>query len=313
MLDRKGYRYALIGLAVAEAVFLIGVSVIVAVGHDVPKEMWTVGTALGGGLLGVLVPRPQATSGAKPFAEAITVHNAASLAALQAAEEVTPPRAVASAPGTAGEGDDAAERVSRSALKAASDVNERANLKEAMAAASPSPGTGAAVYALAGKHGNSATRRTNASDSNASNGITTGKEELAAEAAVYAAAATAAASPETVQAAKEAAQSAPAGGVKVGDYLAKLLPPFVVFGLALWLGTHLTGETVRLSDYRHAGELLTKAKPEAAKAYLEALMTHQQAVTSEGNALIALATAAGGAIVGVLAPSPGEGTSSGTK
>jgi hypothetical protein len=303
MLDRKGYRYALIGLAVAEALFLIGVSVISAVGHDVPKELWTVGTALGGGLLGVLVPRPQPTSGSKPFAESLTVHNAAVAAASKAAE------AGASAKGKGGAKAAPTSQVTLNALATAlSGVSDEGNLKRAIAAAGPSPGAGAAGAALAREHTNTAQSKKAAAKAQGVSAAS--KEALTAEASVYSAAGAAAVSPETTRAAKAAAESAPAGGVKVGDYLAKLLPPIVVFGLALYLGTHLTDKTVTLSDYRNVVDI---TKGLAVKPYLEALASHQQAVTSEGNALIALATAAGGAIVGVLAPSPGEASSTASK
>jgi hypothetical protein len=296
MLDRKGYRYALIGLAAAEIVFLIAVGTIVAVGHEVPKELWTVGTALGGGLLGVLVPRPQATSDAKRAAESAAVHSAASQAASHAAKQLTAADGVAAS-------------VKEHAQAAAEDVQDEANLKCAIFAASPSPaGSGAAGAALAQQHTNTARSRTKAAE--ASDLSVAAKRELEVEAAIYEAAAAAVTTPETMKATKTAVKAAPAGGVKVGDYFAKLAPPFVVFGVALYLATKFTGKAVSFSEYRAANSL-TASHLDVAKAYLSAVTSHYKAVTSEGNSLLALATAAGGSIVGVLAPSPGESSPSG--
>jgi hypothetical protein len=297
MLDRKGYRYSLIGLAAAETVFLIAVGTIVAVGHEVPKELWTLGTALAGGLLGVLVPRPQATSDAKRAAESAVVHSAASQAASEAAEHLTASKA--------GTNDGAvAAAVRKSAQGAVEAVQDDANLKGAIAAASPSPaGSGAAAAVLALQHGSMAKRKTKAAKAS---GLSLAEEQgLKAEAEVFKAAAAAATMPETMKAAKVAVKAAPAGGVKGGDYFAKLIPPLLVLGIALYLGTKFTDKAPNLPEYE-GSKSLAGPHLEAAKAYLSAVTSHYKAVVSEGNALLALAAASGGSIVGVLAPSPGE-------
>jgi hypothetical protein len=275
MLDRTAYRYAMIGLAVALALFLIGVSVIAAVGHAVPKELWVVGTALGGGLLGVLVPSPQATPGSKPVAESTTVQNAASKAASDAAAE-PPTQTPEGAEPDSGQ----AARVKQKAEEAVDDVRKPENLDLAIAAASPSPGAGAAAAALAAQHFGKAEALEQ--EAGATNQTPARQEELEAQAKVYNAAAEAAQSPQTLTAAKEAVQIAPKGKASKNDYLTKLLPPTLVFVVALILGTLMTVGVIA---------------PEH---------VYEGAAISEGNELLALATAAGGAIVGVLAPSPGQ-------
>ena len=114
------------------------------------------------------------------------------------------------------------------------------------------------------------------------------RDALQAQARVFRAAAEAAGAPQSRQAARAAGESAPAGGVKLSDYWAKLAPAAFVFIVALTLGTSLT---VGLIAPEHA---------------------YQAGAIHLGNGLVALATAAGGALVGVLAPSPGQTKASGT-
>jgi Na+/melibiose symporter-like transporter len=54
------YRIAVAAVGVALIVALAGICTIVAVGHasDIPKELWTMVSSLGGGLLGLLAPTP---------------------------------------------------------------------------------------------------------------------------------------------------------------------------------------------------------------------------------------------------------------
>lgn len=58
--DKSAYRIAVGAIGLALVVVLAGLCVIVAVGHgkDIPKELWTITSALGGGLLGLLAPSP---------------------------------------------------------------------------------------------------------------------------------------------------------------------------------------------------------------------------------------------------------------
>jgi hypothetical protein len=62
--EGTGYRIAVGAIGVALIVVLIGICVIVAVGEgkEIPVELWTITSALGGGLLGLLAPSPTPTS-----------------------------------------------------------------------------------------------------------------------------------------------------------------------------------------------------------------------------------------------------------
>jgi hypothetical protein len=73
--DQIGYRIAVAAIGVALIVALAGLCVIIAVGEgtDIPKEMWTTVSALGGGLLGLLAPSPTPTR--KALAEEESMKN----------------------------------------------------------------------------------------------------------------------------------------------------------------------------------------------------------------------------------------------
>jgi hypothetical protein len=65
--DTGAYRIAVSAVGVALVVVLMGLCVIVAVGEGehIPKELWTITSALGGGLLGLLAPSPTPSSAGK--------------------------------------------------------------------------------------------------------------------------------------------------------------------------------------------------------------------------------------------------------
>jgi len=62
--DKGAYRIAVATIGCALIVVLAGVCVIVAVGKgsQVPHELWTIASALLGGLLGILAPSPAPTT-----------------------------------------------------------------------------------------------------------------------------------------------------------------------------------------------------------------------------------------------------------
>lgn len=64
--DASAYRIAVGAVGFALVVVLAGLCVIVAVGKgpEIPKELWTIASALGGGLLGLLAPSPAPSSAA---------------------------------------------------------------------------------------------------------------------------------------------------------------------------------------------------------------------------------------------------------
>lgn len=63
-LDKTAYRIAVATIGLALIVALAGLCVIVAVGKggEIPKELWSTVSALGGGLLGLLAPAPTPSS-----------------------------------------------------------------------------------------------------------------------------------------------------------------------------------------------------------------------------------------------------------
>jgi hypothetical protein len=56
--DKIGYRIAVAGVAAGLVVFLVMAAVVVVTGGTVPTEYWSAGSAVGGGLLGILAPTP---------------------------------------------------------------------------------------------------------------------------------------------------------------------------------------------------------------------------------------------------------------
>jgi hypothetical protein len=72
--DTGAYRIAVCAVGLALVVVLAGLCVIVAVdpGEEIPKELWAITSALGGGLLGLLAPPPTPSS-APETAQAPTI------------------------------------------------------------------------------------------------------------------------------------------------------------------------------------------------------------------------------------------------
>ena len=86
----RAYTFAIVGVGTALVVTLIGASTIAALGHQVPKELWAIGGALSGALVGILVQAPRLASGgeATPAAAGYKTHNAAVEAARSKAAEI---------------------------------------------------------------------------------------------------------------------------------------------------------------------------------------------------------------------------------
>lgn len=72
--DQIGYRIAVATIGIALIVVLAGLCVIVAVGQggEIPQELWTTVSALGGGLLGLLAPSPTSSVPAKGEGEGVS-------------------------------------------------------------------------------------------------------------------------------------------------------------------------------------------------------------------------------------------------
>ncbi len=88
--SRSGYSLAVVSVGAALVVLFAGAGVIAAVGHEVPKELWSAAAALSGALVGILIPPPKSkkdTAGTAPVAAAIT-YTAARKAAEDAADGI---------------------------------------------------------------------------------------------------------------------------------------------------------------------------------------------------------------------------------
>jgi hypothetical protein len=81
-----GYMLAIIGVAAALVVVIIGASTIAALNLGVPKELWAIGGALGGALVGILAPPPRAPTSGKEEAP-LSVAAEAAAASNDAARE----------------------------------------------------------------------------------------------------------------------------------------------------------------------------------------------------------------------------------
>lgn len=84
-----GYVLAIGGVAGALIVLIVGASTIAAVGHEVPKELWAIGSALSGSLVGILAKSPAgrgAAQAAMPLAAAQQTADAANKAANERGE-----------------------------------------------------------------------------------------------------------------------------------------------------------------------------------------------------------------------------------
>jgi hypothetical protein len=85
-----GYVLAIIGVASALVVVIVGASTIAALNRGVPKELWAIGGALSGALVGILAPPPRTRTSGKeeaPLSAAAETVAAANEAARDRAQE----------------------------------------------------------------------------------------------------------------------------------------------------------------------------------------------------------------------------------
>jgi hypothetical protein len=86
MESKTSYSLAVIAVGTALVVLFAGAGTIVAVGHDVPQALWAAAGALSGALVGILVPTPGgATPDSAHVADAASVTKAAATSAARAA------------------------------------------------------------------------------------------------------------------------------------------------------------------------------------------------------------------------------------
>lgn len=272
------YTFAIVGVGAALVVMLIGASTIAALGHGVPKELWAIGGALSGALVGILVPSPRLAGGgeATPAAAGYKTHNAAVEAARRKAAEIVQSAGVR--PEQAAGAKEALRRVEQqggelkhklTSTAVVTSVNENGQAHRA------------AADAVQLQRGALEKVTKEARDSPANLNLQAAKEvhEAAHEAAS--------------QAAPGAAQRPPGwfAAVKTISAEAKIFVPLLLFTAALALGVLLGLGVI------HAQPCPTEAKS----------CTYYAGTTKQAaNALIALASAAGGALLGVFATSPGD-------
>jgi hypothetical protein len=95
-------RLVVAGLGTSLAVFFAGVAAVLATGNTPPTEMWAAGSAVSGGLIGLLVPPPRSKAAAALEQKAKeAAKNATSTDAVQLhaqAAEATPARTTGLAP-----------------------------------------------------------------------------------------------------------------------------------------------------------------------------------------------------------------------
>jgi hypothetical protein len=74
---KTSYSLAVVAVGFALVVLFAGAAVILAVGHQVPQEMWASASALSGALVGILIPTASRTTVAHDPAAAVDPHAAA--------------------------------------------------------------------------------------------------------------------------------------------------------------------------------------------------------------------------------------------
>jgi hypothetical protein len=275
--EGTGYTFAIVGVSLALVVTLIGASTIAALGHQVPKELWAIGGALGGALVGILVPSPRLASGgeATPAAAAYTTHNAAVEAARGKVAEIE--KSAGAAPEQAAGAKEALQLVEQQA-------GELKHKLASMAIVASVNEGGQAHRAAA-----DAVQLQRGAFETATKAAHNAPEDLKLRAAkeVHEAAHEAAS-----KAAPAAAQREPGwfAAVKTITAEAKIFVPLILFAVALTLGVLLGLGAIHAQP----------CHPEEKSCAYYAGTTKQAA-----NALIALASAAGGALLGVFATSPG--------
>ncbi len=272
-----GYTFAIVGVSAALVVTIIGACTIAALGHGVPKELWAIGGALSGALVGILVPSPRLASGgeATPAAAGYKTHNAAVEAARSKAVEIQ--RSAGVTPEQAAGAREALQQVERQVAGVKSKLASMARISLVNEGGQAHTAAAEAVQLQRDLLEQATQAAGNHPDDL---GLRAAKEvhEAAGDAAS--------------QAAPGAAQRAPGwfAAVKTITSEAKLFVPLLLFVVALALGV-LMG----------LGAIHAQPCPGEAKSCTYYAGTTKQAA----NALIALASAAGGALLGVFANSPG--------
>lgn len=302
--DRDSYSLAILSVGAALVVLFAGAAVIAAVGHQVPKELWAAASALSGALVGILVPSPKTkadAAGSVPVAAAAVTHSAAVTAARVAA-------------GDYANADPAVRRAADSAADAVDSAGSQVAKAAISASVSQELATGV-VGAAINVHQADLDKANKALDAAQANvaaggagGMMGGGQAAAQRAAAQRAAAQARvdvtqAAVDAANAARERAEevartSATIGSVSIIRESMKVILPLFVFLVALGFGLAIAGGAIH-----PAGCALTSSSGNTVPACDSSLI-------QTSNELIALAAAAGGALIGLFAnaPAPKTGT-----
>jgi hypothetical protein len=270
----RGYVLAIGGVASALIVLIVGASTIAAVGHEVPKELWAIGGALSGSLVGILAKSPRARRAggeATPLSAAQDTIDAANRAAQEqsATEQRVSPAVTQSVAGAVREvertGEEARQGlVSMSGIGAVAADAQTATLT---AATSVAHAQGQKLLDVASE----------AQGAPADEGLAAALHvHQAAQNAAVATAAVAAAGPDAGW----------LSGLKAIATEPKLLVPFALFAITVALGILLGLGVIRP----------VACAPKVLSCSYYAKTTEQTA-----NVMISLASAAVGALIGMFA------------
>lgn len=279
-----GYVLAIGGVASALIVLIAGASTIAAVGHEVPKELWAIGGALSGSLVGILAKSPRARGEggqATPLRAAQETIDAANRAAQEqsATEQRISPAVAQSVAGAVREVERAGEEakqglVSMSGIGA---VAADAHTATLTAATSVAHAQGQKLLDVASE----------ARGAPADEGLEAALHvHQAAQNAAVASAAVTAAPPEDSW----------LSGLKAIATEPKLLVPFALFAITVTLGILLGLGVIRP----------VACAPEVPSCSYFAKTTEQAA-----NVMISLASAAVGALIGMFATASSSGAPTG--
>lgn len=299
--DKDSYSLAIMSVGAALVVLFAGAAVIAAVGHQVPKELWGAASTLSGALVGILVPSPKTkadAAGSAPVAAAAITHAAAVTAARGRAAHYRQEHASPAVQQAADAAADAVENLGGKVAKAAIGASvSRLAAAGVVDAAIKVQATDLEKTRQGLVSAQAAVQAAGAGGGAAAAQAATGQDAAQARVEVHQAAVDGA-NDARQQAADVARTSATISSVSIIRESLKVVLPLFVFLVALGFGLAIAGGAIH-----PAGCPLTNATGNTVPACDTSLI-------QTSNELIALAAAAGGALVGLFAnaPAPKAGT-----
>ena len=303
MESRTSYSLAVVAVGAALVVLFAGAGTIAAVGHDVPQALWAAASGLSGALVGILIPTSgAAVAAADPVADAASVTKAAATSAADgAAAQIT--------------GDNnqsaASKQGATDALAAVKSVDVDAKLKAMRDAKTP---VGEMVDALSqiftapeqaarAKAGAAQTAHDAGAQQGGADQATleaNRDKETAAHTVIQAADGAATSAKAATAQIANPANPAPAPAVPAITGSMKVLIPvaLVVFGVSLYLALRISSGDLYA---HHCSVLIAKGSKTSCDSNLLGL----------GTAMLALASAAGGTLLGLFATPDGKPSGTG--